>query len=232
VRIMGFKILKALVHLRKNEIIHADLKPDNILVSADLASVKVADLGCAFSGRDEVQPNPNLVPRFYRAPEIILGLKYSYPLDMFAFGCTLFEFATGRPLLESETVNHHVLLILELAGAFPKKMLQAGQFTKDQFDETHKYFLEHKTDPVTGKLLFIRHLVGPPTRHLAAEIEASYEVVTPRETILIKHLADLIEKCIAVDPAKRVTPAEALRHPVWQEPSKDEIKKAELVAQR
>lgn len=69
--------------------------------------------------------------------------------------------------------------------------------------------------------MVVRKLVGPPTRDIAKEIasiQAKQHDPTPRETILIRHLADLISKCVAVDPTKRITPDAALRHPVWLEP--------------
>ena len=68
-------MLISLYHLRNCGVLHADVKPDNILVSASRTMVKLADFGSAmFSGDNEI--TPYLVSRFYRAPEVILGLKY------------------------------------------------------------------------------------------------------------------------------------------------------------
>ena len=53
----------------------ADIKPDNILVSASRTIIKLADFGSAmFTGENDI--TPYLVSRFYRAPEVILGLRY------------------------------------------------------------------------------------------------------------------------------------------------------------
>ena len=69
------QMLLSLYHLRNCGVLHADVKPDNILVSASRTMVKLADFGSAmFSGDNEI--TPYLVSRFYRAPEVILGLKY------------------------------------------------------------------------------------------------------------------------------------------------------------
>lgn len=71
-------MLISLYHLRNCGVLHADIKPDNILVSASRTMVKLADFGSAmFSGDNEI--TPYLVSRFYRAPEVILGLKYGKP---------------------------------------------------------------------------------------------------------------------------------------------------------
>lgn len=63
------QLLKALSLLHELEIIHADIKPDNILVSSDHNSVRLCDFGSSFKC-DEVEITPYLGSRFYRAPEI------------------------------------------------------------------------------------------------------------------------------------------------------------------
>lgn len=63
------QMFMALVLLRKENIIHADIKPDNILVNEAKTVAKLADLGSA-SRTTEMEITPYLVSRFYRAPEI------------------------------------------------------------------------------------------------------------------------------------------------------------------
>jgi serine/threonine-protein kinase PRP4 len=63
------QLFLALRLLRKCRILHADLKPDNILVSENRTTIKVCDFGSAFPIQ-EVEVTPTLVSRFYRAPEI------------------------------------------------------------------------------------------------------------------------------------------------------------------
>jgi len=65
----GRKLVVALRHLKKCSILHADLKPDNILVNEAKAACKLADFGSA-SLITENSITPYLVSRFYRAPEI------------------------------------------------------------------------------------------------------------------------------------------------------------------
>ncbi|KAK1386932.1 Non-specific serine/threonine protein kinase [Heracleum sosnowskyi] len=65
----------ALEHLKNCGVLHSDIKPDNMLLS-DFGSAMVA-------GKNEI--TPYLVSRFYRAPEIILGLSYDYPMDIWSF---------------------------------------------------------------------------------------------------------------------------------------------------
>ena len=75
VRPYAAQMFWALYHLTNCGVLHSDIKPDNILVSEDRTSVKLCDFGSAmFQGENEV--TPYLVSRYYRAPEVILGLKY------------------------------------------------------------------------------------------------------------------------------------------------------------
>lgn len=69
VRAYAHQMLLALSLMRKCSIVHADIKPDNVLVSENKAVLKVCDLGTA-AEVSEGEITPYLVSRFYRAPEI------------------------------------------------------------------------------------------------------------------------------------------------------------------
>lgn len=64
----------ALKHMKKSELIHADIKPDNLLANSDLNIVKICDLGSSCDANDN-EITDYLVSRYYRAPEVILGQR-------------------------------------------------------------------------------------------------------------------------------------------------------------
>ncbi|KAL8434730.1 hypothetical protein ACSSS7_002975 [Eimeria intestinalis] len=92
----------ALRHLRKCKIMHADLKPDNILLNDKFTTLKVCDLGSASDVTDN-EVTAYLVSRFYRAPEIIIGAKYDSQIDVWSAAATLYELATGQVLFAVRT---------------------------------------------------------------------------------------------------------------------------------
>lgn len=228
VRTYAFKMFKALVLLKKCNLVHADIKPDNILVSKDRNTVKLADFGTAFESQ-EYEVTNQLVSRYYRAPEIILGLlPPSFPLDVFSLGCTLYELATGSYLLPSKDDNHHLRLIMELQGPFPKKLLSACHppFLSLHFDLSTSgdpLFLERYPDPLDPARILLRKLPQPAkaSRDLAQELLSSYSHLSSlpntnatqnTELQWVLRLADLIHQCLILDPKKRITPEQALQH--------------------
>jgi serine/threonine-protein kinase PRP4 len=216
-RIYAFKLLKALNHLKRNNIVHGDIKPDNCLVGAqDRTVIKLGDLGSAFE-TNEAELTPYLVSRYYRAPEIILGMHpLGFALDMFSLGTTLFELCTGQFLLPSRNNNHHLKLLMDIKGACPRKMLQQCQLRHLHFDEDGN-FLERYHEAASGKELVRKIQIAKPTRNLAKEIMSSYGSVisTDDEKRMVTQMADLIDQCCTVDPRKRITPELALKHPLF-----------------
>jgi len=208
VRVYGFKLLKALIHLKREGIIHADFKPDNILVDESRAVVKLADLGSAME-QHEYEPTPLLVSRFYRAPEIILGVKYSFPLDMFSFGCVLYELAVGKPLLRSRDNNHHLKLLFEYKGLPSKQLVKNAVFRPLYFDDQHR-FLETSIDPATHKEMSLpRDDLAKPAKSVSRDLSHAYG---RQEEAAALELAEVVDACLELDPVKRLTPAQAIKH--------------------
>lgn len=114
--------------LRKQRLIHADIKPDNLLFSNDKESVKICDFGTAFP-QDEANIVEYLVARYYRAPEIILGCNIDYSIDVWSIGCTLYEMVTGEFLFPGKDNNEVLKFIMQTRGKISLKMLRKGVFT-------------------------------------------------------------------------------------------------------
>ncbi|GAA39797.2 serine/threonine-protein kinase PRP4 [Clonorchis sinensis] len=204
------QILLALKLMRKCGILHADIKPDNILVNENKILLKLSDFGSASTIQDN-EITPYLVSRFYRAPEIILGVPYDYNVDLWSAAVTLFELHTGHILFPGKTNNEMLRLMMEVRGRVPNRVIRRGMFRAQHFDEQCN-FLYHEIDKVTQreKVTVIRNL--QPTRDLMTELSADTKMSEP---ILRKvtQFKDLLEKMLVLDPARRLPLNEALQHP-------------------
>lgn len=81
VRRIALQLLNGLIFLKRQNIVHCDLKPENILLKeANKSGIKIIDFGSACM-QDECLYT-YIQSRFYRAPEIILGIPYTIAIDM------------------------------------------------------------------------------------------------------------------------------------------------------
>ena len=72
--------------------------------------------------------------RFYRSPEVLLGLVYSCAIDMWSLGCILCELYTGYPLFPGENEQEQLLCMMEVLGPPPKRMIHDASRKKHFFD--------------------------------------------------------------------------------------------------
>uniref|UniRef100_A0A674AWJ1 Stress-activated protein kinase JNK n=1 Tax=Salmo trutta TaxID=8032 RepID=A0A674AWJ1_SALTR len=70
-----YQMLCGIKHLHAAGIIHRDLKPSNIVVKSD-CTLKILDFGLARTAATGLLMTPYVVTRYYRAPEVILGMGY------------------------------------------------------------------------------------------------------------------------------------------------------------
>ncbi|KAI0382005.1 kinase-like protein [Hypomontagnella monticulosa] len=217
-RAYAHQIFVALAHLRKCSIIHADLKPDNILVNETRNVLKICDLGTAIDRSDAATANneitPYLVSRFYRAPEIILGMPYDYAVDMWSIGCTLYELYTGKILFTGDSNNQMLKAIMEIRGKFSTKLYKRGQLSHMHFDDFGN-FVSLERDKALGKTTVRTLAVVKPTRDLRTRLLAASGGMNDVESRDLNHFIDLLERCLTLNPDKRITPSEALKHPFF-----------------
>ena len=91
------------------QIIHCDLKPENILLKEpNKSGIKIIDFGSSTFHDERVYTY--IQSRFYRAPEIMLGIPYDCAIDMWSFGCIVSEMLLGFPLFANEASTYQQLL--------------------------------------------------------------------------------------------------------------------------
>ncbi|XP_050224470.1 uncharacterized protein LOC126674130 isoform X2 [Mercurialis annua] len=206
VRAYAKQLFIALKHLKNCEVLHCDIKPDNMLVNEAKNVLKLCDFGNAMlAGKNEI--TPYLVSRFYRAPEIILGLPYDHPVDMWSVGCCLYELYAGKVLFPGATNSDMLRLHMELKGPFPKKMLKKGGFVDQHFDQDLN-FNSIEEDPVTKKIIK-RVLVNVKQKEIGSIIKIS----PGDDSSMLSAFKDLLDKIFVLDPEKRLTVHQALAHP-------------------
>ncbi|KAJ2489494.1 U4/U6 small nuclear ribonucleoprotein prp4 [Coemansia sp. RSA 2050] len=218
VKVYATHLLLALDLLRRCEIVHGDLKPDNCFVSELRNNVKLGDLGSA-SDVSENEITPYLVSRFYRAPEVILGIPHDCAIDMWSLGVTLFELYTGKILFPGKSNNHMLRLMMEARGHFANKMLRRGQLWSQHFEDNGGSlmdFVGREHDRIANAEIAQRMVFTKPTQDVKTRIlQATPAGSTAEEIQQALQFASLLDRCLELNPDKRATPMEALRHPFF-----------------
>lgn len=139
VKVFTSQLLDALVILNEARLIHCDLKPENILLkSLQSPQIKVIDFGSACHERQTVYTY--IQSRFYRSPEVLLGMPYSSAIDMWSLGCIAVELFLGLPLFPGTSEYNQISRIVDMLGSPPSFMLQSGKQSHEFFDSISDEF--------------------------------------------------------------------------------------------
>eukprot|EP00049_Salpingoeca_infusionum_P019357 m.361513 g.361513 ORF g.361513 m.361513 type:complete len:402 (-) comp19653_c0_seq1:421-1626(-) len=179
-----FQLLKALEFCHANNVIHRDVKPENILISRNNI-VKLCDFGFA---RSLVGPGAiyteYVATRWYRAPELLVGdTQYGPPVDVWAIGCVFAEMLTGQPIWPGKTDIDQIYHILKTFGKLSPRHIQV--FGSNDFFKGCKMPEVHPEQIITLDTRY-RQYKAPVIRFL--------------------------KECLYPEPADRLTCTRALAH--------------------
>jgi len=219
------QVLTALLKLKQLGLIHADLKPENIMLVDPVRQpfrVKVIDFGSA-NHVSKALCSAYLQSRYYRAPEIILGLPFCEAIDMWSLGCVIAELFLGWPLYPGSSEYDQIRYISQTQGLPSEQMLNNATKTQRFFfretEQTPYPFWRLKTpeeheaetnikSKEARKYIFNclddMAQVNVPTDLEGGELLA--EKADRREFI------DLLKRMLTLDQERRITPGEALNH--------------------
>uniref|UniRef100_A0A3P9D417 Protein kinase domain-containing protein n=1 Tax=Maylandia zebra TaxID=106582 RepID=A0A3P9D417_9CICH len=161
------QLANALFHLGSVGIVHADLKPGNIMVlnhSESPVKVKLIDFGLSCPA-SAVIPGDRVGTIGYCAPEVMLGIPYDEAIDMWSLGLVAVELATGVPLYPGEDDYDVLKFIIETQGQLPDHLLESGLYTDCYFIEDN-YNKQRWTFKTQEQFQYETHYRSKETRYI------------------------------------------------------------------
>ncbi|CAH6723848.1 dual specificity protein kinase Yak1p [[Candida] jaroonii] len=235
VKILTKQLLESMAQLKSFQMIHCDLKPENILLcQPDKPEIKVIDFGSACFTRETIYSY--VQSRFYRSPEVILGLPYTESIDMWSVGCIVGELFLGLPLFPGTSEYNQIWKIVDMLGVPPRHMIEVGKaslnffnkidngpdakpnYTIKNFDEYVDFLKSRNKEEKSkkeqkNKNYFKHKLLKDIVLHYRLPSKKMTNSMIEKECEERLLLVDFLDKVLTLNPLERLTPQEALKHP-------------------
>ncbi|XP_067414862.1 homeodomain-interacting protein kinase 1 [Emydura macquarii macquarii] len=218
------QVATALMKLKSLGLIHADLKPENIMLVEPIRQpyrVKVIDFGSA-SHVSKAVCSTYLQSRYYRAPEIILGLPFCEAIDMWSLGCVIAELFLGWPLYPGASEYDQIRYISQTQGLPAEYLLSAGTKTSRFFNRDpnlgyplwrlktpEEHELETGIKSKEARKYIFNCLDDMAQVNMSTDLEGTDMLAEKADR---REYIDLLKKMLTIDADKRITPLKTLNH--------------------
>ncbi|XP_066103458.1 homeodomain-interacting protein kinase 1 isoform X1 [Saccopteryx bilineata] len=218
------QVATALMKLKSLGLIHADLKPENIMLVDPVRQpyrVKVIDFGSA-SHVSKAVCSTYLQSRYYRAPEIILGLPFCEAIDMWSLGCVIAELFLGWPLYPGASEYDQIRYISQTQGLPAEYLLSAGTKTTRFFNRDpnlgyplwrlktpEEHELETGIKSKEARKYIFNCLDDMAQVNMSTDLEGTDMLAEKADR---REYIDLLKKMLTIDADKRITPLKTLNH--------------------
>ncbi|XP_040279851.1 homeodomain-interacting protein kinase 1 isoform X5 [Bufo bufo] len=219
------QVATALMKLKSLGLIHADLKPENIMLvdpARQPYRVKVIDFGSA-SHVSKAVCSTYLQSRYYRAPEIILGLPFCEAIDMWSLGCVIAELFLGWPLYPGASEYDQIRYISQTQGLPAEYLLSAGTKTSRFFNRDpdlgyplwrlktpEEHEMETGIKSKEARKYIFNCLDDMAQVNMSTDLEGTDMLAEKADR---REYIDLLKKMLTIDADKRITPMKTLHHP-------------------
>uniref|UniRef100_A0A3Q1CBY6 Protein kinase domain-containing protein n=1 Tax=Amphiprion ocellaris TaxID=80972 RepID=A0A3Q1CBY6_AMPOC len=220
IRPIAAQMLIALEALKRIEMVHTDIKLDNIMFDFcnmhSTLEVKLTDFGCAAKVSDMVDKDKIQVVG-YRAPEVILGLPMTEAVDMWSLGAVLGTLFVGRHFYPTVSEYEQLRIIVRMQGLPRDHLLKAGRKARRYFTESHdssgqawrmKTCDEYEQE--TGEAVTRCSVVYEAFNSFRDLLKKKYSCKAEKKDT--KVFISLLKRMLHMDPKIRITPREALGH--------------------
>lgn len=124
------QILKGIRHCHENNVIHLDLKLDNIIIMPNGKDIKIADFGHAYVTPHVYEKHTYSYDKttlWFRSPEQLFQLYFSGYSDIWSLGCIIYELYTGRYFCQTNNEMEMALKLFKIYGtdAIPEEYKNA-----------------------------------------------------------------------------------------------------------